>query len=400
MVSVKQPNDIWLKAAVVGGLWASLEIIIGSFLHNARLPMAGSTLAFFGTILLIGYSQIWPSKGLIIRAGLITAIMKSVSPSAIILGPMMGIMLEAIMIELALLFLGRNLAGYLLAGVLSVSSALFYKVLSMMVFYGYDLIQVYVNIINYGLKQLRIEEARPMEVLLALLVFYVTMGTIAAILGYYAGRKAISMEVDEKRMTINSNDTSANDFFVVDENQSTSLPLLFTHLLAIPLGLFLMNSEIGWYRFVFISIYLLIIGTKYRYSLRRLKKPMFWFQLLIIVLLSALFWKSENDEVLFFQWDGFYAGLEMLVRALFVIVGFTAISVELRNYKVKSFLMKVGMGQFYQSIGMAFSALPSMISLLPKSKEIMSHPVRSLLLPLVMANRWLQYFQEINREKG
>jgi len=88
-----------------------------------------------------------------------------------------------------------------------------------------------------------------------------------------------------------------------------------------------------------------------------------------------------------------------MIRALFVIVGFTAVSVELRNYKVKIFLMKVGMGQFYQSIGLAFSALPSMISLLPKSKEIISHPVRSFLLPLIMADRWLEYFNDINKNE-
>ena len=39
-------GQLWMKAAVVGGLWASIEIIIGSFLHNTRLPFAGSMLAF------------------------------------------------------------------------------------------------------------------------------------------------------------------------------------------------------------------------------------------------------------------------------------------------------------------------------------------------------------------
>ena len=395
MTKNKQSNNIWLKAAVVGGLWASLEIIIGSFLHNARLPMAGSTLAFFGTILLIGYSQIWPEKGLIIRAGLITAIMKSVSPSAIILGPMMGIMLEAVMIELALLLIGRNIFGYLLAGILSVSSALFYKIFSMLIFYGYDLIQVYINIINYGLKQFRISEAKPVEVLVVLLGFYIIMGTIAAILGYYAGQKAVSLGMDYGNLDIKENEDSMKNFFRFDKNQKTSITALFIHIIAIPVGLFLINIDDSWLRFIYVGTYMILIGVKYRYSLRKLKKPVFWVQLIIIVVLSALFWNSDKDDNLFFHIDGFYAGLEMMIRALFVIVGFTAVSVELRNYKVKAFLMKVGMGQFYQSIGLAFSALPSMISLLPKSKEIISHPVKSLLLPLIMADRWLEYFKDM-----
>lgn len=395
----KKESDLWLKAAVVGGLWASLEIIIGSFLHNARLPMAGSTLAFFGTILLIGYYQIWPERGLIIRAGLITAIMKSVSPSAIILGPMMGIMLEAIMIELALLLAGRNIAGYFLAGILSVSSALFYKIFSMMIFYGYDLIQVYINIINFGLKQLRVDEAEPVEVLLVLLAVYVIMGSLASVLGYFAGRKAVKMSAEDNLSGIEQNNDEKSNFFEIGVDQRTSIPLLFVHIILIPMGLFLLNMDTSWFRFLFVSAYIIFVGIRYSYALRRLKKPVFWIQLLVIVVLSALFWKSDNNEMIFFHIDGFYAGVEMMIRALFVVVGFSAISVELRNQKVKLFLMRVGMGKFYQAIGLAFSALPSMIALLPKSKEIISHPIKSLLLPLAMADRWLKHFEDLERQK-
>ncbi len=394
----KKESDLWLKAAVVGGLWASLEIIVGSFLHNSRIPMAGSTLAFFGTILLIGYYQLWPQKGLVIRAGLIAAIMKSVSPSAILLGPMMGIMLEALLIEVVILLLGRNFIGYLFAGIFSVSSALFYKIFSMIVFYGYDLLQVYVNIINFGLKQLRIEEAEPAEVLFVLLSFYIIMGVLASLSGYYAGRKALSMVPDTGNFNVSQNNNNKNGFFVISDNQKTSVTLLFINVVAVPAGLFLINIT-DYYGYVFIGVYLLIFGYVYRFALRRLRKPVFWIQLMIIVALTALFWKNDKNEVTLFQMDGFYAGIEMMVRALFVVVGFSAISVELRNHKVKSFLMKVGMGMYYQSIGLAFSALPAMISSLPKSKDIFAHPIRSLILPLAMADYWLELFKN-NQSKG
>ena len=162
-------NDIWLKASVVGGLWASMEIIVGSFLHNTRLPFAGSILAFAGTILLIGFYQLWPQKGLIIRAGFITAIMKSVSPSAIILGPMTGIITEAALIELMLLIIGNNYPSVAVAGILSLSSALFHKIISVVILYGFDVIKVYVNVINFALKQFGIKEADPRQILIALL---------------------------------------------------------------------------------------------------------------------------------------------------------------------------------------------------------------------------------------
>jgi len=36
--------DIWLKAAMLGSLWASIEIILGSFLHNLHIPFSGTFL--------------------------------------------------------------------------------------------------------------------------------------------------------------------------------------------------------------------------------------------------------------------------------------------------------------------------------------------------------------------
>jgi len=392
--SIKNNDDIWLKAAVIGGLWASLEIIIGSFLHNTRLPMAGTTLAFAGTVLLLGYYQLWPQKGLIIRAGLITAIMKSVSPSAIIIGPMTGIMFEAILLELAIFILGNNIFSYIIAGILSLSSALFHKIVSLVILYGFDLIEVYLNIINFALKQLKINETEPTEILGILLLVYVILGSAAAIIGYYIGKKALAMALSSESIVLKKEMKDRNDFFEIREDQTTSITLLMIHLISIPLGLYLLNFEDLIFGLSFITIYILIFGFKYRYALRRLRKPIFWSQLIIIVLLSALFWKTGDNSSSWFSIEGLYKGGEMMLRALFIVVAFSAMSVELRNEKVRSFLMKVGFGKYYQAIELAFSSLPTMISLLPTSKEIFAHPIRSMLLPLAMADQWLELFKE------
>ena len=393
--SVTRIDDIWLKAAVVGGLWASLEIIIGSFLHNTRLPMAGTTLAFAGTVLLLGYYKIWPQRGLIIRAGLITAIMKSVSPSAVILGPMTGIILEAVLIELVILIVGNNMFGYIIAGILSISSALFHKIVSLLIFYGFDIIKVYLNILNFALKQLNISETNPKDVLLILLLAYVVLGALAAIVGNYIGKKAISLKSISNSFVLDSDIKDRDDFFEISKNQNTSIPMLIFHLLAIPFGLFLLNFNETVLGLSFILTYIFIFGSIYRYALRRLRKPIFWTQLIIIVLLSALFWDlGDNAKTGWFNIDGLFVGVEMVVRALFIVIAFSAISVELKNEKVRGFLVRVGFGKYYQSIGLAFSALPLMISLLPTSKEIIAYPVRSMLLPLTMADQWLELFKE------
>jgi hypothetical protein len=383
-----------MKAAVVGGLWASIEIIIGSFLHNTRLPFAGSMLAFAGTVLLIGFYQIWPHRGLIIRAGLITAVMKSVSPSAIILGPMTGIMLEAVVIELVIILLGNNLLSIMLAGILSVSSALFHKVVSLLILYGFDLIQIYVNIINFALKQFGLNEAGEWQILVALLTVYTFFGVMAALVGLYIGRKAVRIKKEAGMHLVETKEILPREFFEIKKDQHTSIPLLILHIMAIPLGLFLLNFwslEIG---LPFIIFYSLVFGYRYRFALRRLRKPIFWSQLVIIVLLSAIFWDINEPNHHWISKEGILIGIEMMIRALFIVVAFSALSVELRNQKVKDFLFGIGFGQFYQAVGMAFSALPIMISSLPSSKEIIKNPFKSFVMPLVMADSWLLLFEK------
>jgi len=58
------------------------------------------------------------------------------------------------------------------------------------------------------------------------------------------------------------------------------------------------------------------------------------------------------------------------------------------------FPVRCGIRRFYQSAGMAFSAFPLMISLLLSSKEIIRHPLRSLLKPLALADQWLEMFRK------
>jgi len=112
----------------MGSIWAANEILLGSFLHNLRIPLSGTFMAFLSVALMVSFSMIWKEKGLIIKAGLIAALMKSISPSAIILGPMVGIILEAAFLQIFVYFLGRNLLGFAIGGAFAVSGVLFQKV--------------------------------------------------------------------------------------------------------------------------------------------------------------------------------------------------------------------------------------------------------------------------------
>jgi hypothetical protein len=105
---LSQAIHTWNRAAALGSLWAAFEIVVGSFLHNLRVPFAGTVMATASVFLITAAAQVWTDKGLIWRTALVCALMKSVSPSAVLLSPMIGIFVEGVILQVSLRLLGEG----------------------------------------------------------------------------------------------------------------------------------------------------------------------------------------------------------------------------------------------------------------------------------------------------
>lgn len=382
------PDDRWMKAAVAGGLWAAFEIIIGSFLHNLRIPFAGSILSAFAVMLIVAFHRLWPLKGLIWRAGLICALMKSISPSALILGPMIGILSEAVLIELSVRIIGSNKAGYLIGGILGVCSALIHKVVSILILYGSDIIEVYLNIYKFAVRQLGVPDADPWLVVFALLGVYVAGGFIAAAIG-------ISIPLDGEKSSTNpapGKNIRQSSPFTAPGN-SYSLALLLLHLISVPLLITLIVKAGLPAGIIIVIAWAALLIYKYPGVYRRFSKPILWFQFIVIVLIAAFFWERTCDYFICFSIEGLEAGLTMTLRAVVVIMAFSAFSIELRNPVVKAFLEKKGMHNLYLGISVAFSALPFMVAQIPGARILVRHPRSAIARALLNAQYWLQHFE-------
>jgi len=385
-------KPVWLKAAVLGGLWASIEIIIGSFFHNLRLPFAGTILAANGTILMIAFYQMWPEKGLIWRAGLIAALMKSVSPSAIILGPMIGILSEALIIEFFIRFIGNNFISLSIAGALSVSSALIHKIISLLILYGFNIVTIYVNIFHFFAKQARMVEADPWILVFIVIAVYLVAGFVSVYLGLKIGRRSTVLHMPKVGFKTEQIDT--NNILSINPAQHFSVVLFFLHVLFIPAGLLVLNYLSILYSVVFIVSYSAFCIFTYNQSLRRLKKPVFWLQLIILTFLAAIFWNGFQPEGKLFEIDGFLIGLEMNLRAVFVVIAFSSFGVELRNPVIRDFLFRKGFDKIYSALTLSFTALPVMIEAMPKPKYFLRHPVESFSRMMLHAREWLGVFEK------
>jgi len=364
----KPLNSVWLKAAVIGSLWASAEIIIGSFLHNLRIPFTGAILSFIGVWLLTGSIQFWKERGLVWRAGAICALMKSISPSAMILGPMIGILTESLILELVLILLGRNLVSYLLAGSLAVFSTLVHKVVSLLILYGFDFLRILESLYYFGVKQIHVESLSPATVVIVLAAIYLVAGTTAAFMGYRAGRLYVKKRpqvIPEYDFTMNA----VNRFPETDKKEHYSTLFLLLNFVVIIFILLLINNDNLVSAGILSALYLGFCIIRYKRAMKRFRNKLIWIQFIIIVLSASFLAGSLSGEP-FFSTAGLVTGLKMIFRAIIVITGYAAISVEMRNPLIRSIMIRRGFSGLYQSLSLAFAALPGVIATMPQPKEI------------------------------
>ena len=343
---------------------------------------------------MISFYRMWPERGLIWRAGLICALMKSISPSAIILGPMMGILSEAILLDLFIRLLGKSLPGLMVAGGISVMAAFGQKIFNILVIYGFSLVRVYLNLFDFAARQMGFESANPLVLILVLAGIYFIMGVVSAIAGFLIGNRTASLQHPSGMQKLNRN----NELFSDGVGKNYSTMLLFLNLFSIPAGIILINNASPFVSTAVVSVYILFCLYRYPGLWRRLKKPFLWTQFLIIIVLSVLFWQSDEVKKGSFDYRGMAAGLEMSLRALMVISGFTGISYELRSPLVRMFLFKRGLRQVYSSVSMAFQALPSMLEHAVKPRELVRRPFQAVAMMLSSAAAWEKTFESTQQK--
>ncbi len=398
IVTYKPLKSVWLKASVIGSFWASVEIILGSFLHNLKVPLSGTMLSFISVYLLVSFLQVWKDKGLVLRAGLICALMKSISPSALIIGPMVGIFTEALLLEFFILIFGTNLLGYIVGGAFAVLSALLHKIASLIIMYGFDFVKILNALYQFTVKQIHLVDPDPIHLVMLITIIYLATGILAAVAGYFTGEKYLA---GRKRFSINAeiNVEYNNKNPFETQSHGYSVFNLFLNIFALITSLLIINSELNVLFWLAPFIYVLYCVLHYKSSLNRLNKISLWLQFIVITAIAAFLWNSISGKS-FFSLTGLTAGLRMISRAVVVILGFAAISIELRNPVIKSVLYRKGFASLYQSLNLSFSALGSIISSLPKSGSLLRQTRAIIPGILSQAEKLLSIFEKENLNRS
>jgi nucleoside-triphosphatase THEP1 len=379
-------SGTWQKAAVLGSLWASSEIVLGSFLHNLRIPFSGIFLTSIGIILLVSVSYQWRERGLIWRAGLICAIMKAVSPSAVIFGPMIAIFLEAILLESSVRIFGKNMIGFFIGSILAISWSFFQKIANFIIIYGFNIVDLYSKLINFAEKQFQFHFTTVWMPVMVLWTLYIFFGALSALVGIYIGKTVVKapppiMSIDKKRTGGIKSGKSLPAF----KYSPGWLILTIVGMISL---LVLMNfTKIIWWGPAGIAL-LSAWVIRYKNILKPLRKPGFWiFFVLITMLSSFLFAKIQASQISNF--DGFIIGLQMNFRAAIMIIGFSVAGKELSNPVIRSFFTGTSFKQLPLSIEVAFNTLPFVIANMPSYKDVFKKPIPVLRQLTSQAEFWL-----------
>jgi hypothetical protein len=285
--------------------------------------------------------------------------MKSVSPSAVIFGPMLAISAEGFLVEAGLRLLGTNSAGYLLAGGLAMLGTLGYKLLRLLMVYGPDTINVYLRGVDW-LRGSGVAVGSNWAPLLAASAAYFLGGGAAALAGLAAGREHGVIRGGGGNAALKPAPAASKSA------RSHSAAALMAHIVFVA-GVLAAGRSIPAAALAAAAVfYGYITALNYPRASGLLRRGGVWAGVLVASLAAGVVLGSVS------------AGLYMALRAFLVTISFAAIGEELLNPAIRSGLERRLGTVFFETLEYAFSSLPGIIAALPSGRDFARRPLASL----------------------
>lgn len=180
----------WAQVAAFGAAWGAFEITLGATLHAFRIPFAGIALSALGAALLVAQRQLLPDRGASVATAAVAALCKSVSPDGLVFGPMVAMLVEGLLVEAVLLAAPRALLLAALAGALCAVWSAFQKLLTQVVFFGSDVLELYLAALRTAGRAFGIPSGAGWAVLGAFCLLVLLVGAAGGLFGRAVGREA------------------------------------------------------------------------------------------------------------------------------------------------------------------------------------------------------------------
>jgi hypothetical protein len=175
--------------AVFGTLWGIVEMSLGTVLKSLNVPLSGVVLSAIGlTVALVGRVFV-PRRGSTLFIGVIATFLKLFSLGGVIIGPMVGILSEALVAEVMLSAMGRpRRFGFLAAGAVGVLCPLVQPFVTNPLLFGRSLFVVWLDLLDLGGRLFGLDSGAVLWIVAALGAVHAAIGLVAGWLAWDVGR--------------------------------------------------------------------------------------------------------------------------------------------------------------------------------------------------------------------
>jgi hypothetical protein len=179
--------------AVFGALWGLVEISLGSVLHAINIPMTGLVLTVVGLAIAMVGRIFVPRRGSTIFIGVIATILKLFSIGNIIIGPMIGILTEALIAEIILdVFPRPSRTAFVLAGAGGALWTLFQPFVTGLLLFGRSLLVVWLDLIDLGSRLFHLDSNAAIWIFVLMVLLYLVVGAVAGWLAWQVGQLLVA----------------------------------------------------------------------------------------------------------------------------------------------------------------------------------------------------------------
>ncbi|MFZ5857927.1 MAG: hypothetical protein ACOYZ6_13945 [Chloroflexota bacterium] len=165
--------------AVFGALWGLSEISLGSVFHAIDLPKTGLLLSTIGVMIACIGRLFVPRRGSTLFIGVIAMVLKLFSIGNVIIGPMIGIIAEAIVAELLLdAFRKPTLLAFIVTCAGGALWVFIHPFVTGLLIWGQSLVMVWLDMLDEGSRLFGIPTQAVYWIVLAVVILHLVVGVI------------------------------------------------------------------------------------------------------------------------------------------------------------------------------------------------------------------------------
>ena len=386
-----QLDTFWMYVSVFGTLWGGIELTLGTFLHVLHVPKTGLVMGVVTLILILAQRYLYPVRGATLCTGIVAACIKCLSPGGIIVGPVVGILSEALIVELCLIVAPRSRISAIVAATLALTWSQAQSLFKTWLYYGGDFVEGLVKLVT---KFFSVPWSATVGWILvgALLALLALLGTVIGLLGHGLGRRVERALAEERRARDTGDHGSAPDAEVVVQREVPAMDgsehggaeaetadamqvmaavsgrrasrqpdeqTIRTRLILLPIAIATIAAQFPGnplWAAIALAVWLATLAIGARGVLRAIWWPRFWIVSVVVCLLAGLVlaWSPGG-----WNWSlGIEATARMFIRGIHIFSFITWATRCIRSEECLAFWKRLGLPGLGRSLTRAYALLP------------------------------------------